>query len=105
VNDEGNRMHQLTRLDDYDPVEGVDPVPVGTDRKTGQPIMAHLLAKPKEFVEADQREREERRRGTEEAMVRNPNEIPNAGANPNPASARTYVAKGTSISRGNQILE
>jgi hypothetical protein len=104
VNDEGNRMHRFTVLDDYDPVEGVAPVPVGT-AEDGKPIMAHLLAKRRDFIEEDQRARDKRRRETEEAMVRNPDEASRHGVNPNPASAQTYVVKGSSINRGNQILE
>lgn len=105
VNDEGNRIFQLTQRDDYDPVEGVDPVPVGTDPRTGQPIKAHLLAKRRDFIEDDRRKADERRRATEEAMVRTPDAVSGVGANPSPATAQTYVAKGSSISRGNQILE
>jgi hypothetical protein len=39
--------------DDYNKVEGVDPVPVGTGID-GKPILAHLLAKPIEFMREDQ---------------------------------------------------
>lgn len=107
VNDEGNRMHQLTKLDDYDKVEGVDPVPVGTD-KSGKPVMAHLLAKPTSFIAEDQAKKEERRTAVERAMVKG--HVPTApGAEPAPVSgamgATTYVDKATSIGRGNQILE
>lgn len=105
VNDEGNRIVQLTTQDDYDPVEGVEPVPVGTDPRTGQPIKAHLLAKPREFIEEDRRKKDERRRAVEDAMVRTPDAAPGVGGNPHPATAPTYVAKGSSITRGNQILE
>ena len=105
VNDEGNRMHQLTVQDDYDPVEGVEPVPIGTD-KTGKPIMAHLLAKRADFIAEDREQREAKRRETETALLRG--EVPASGGdNPRPADtgSSTYVAKGTEIRRGNQILE
>lgn len=107
VNDEGNRLHRLTVRDDYDKVEGVDPVPVGTD-PSGKPIMAHLLSKPAEFIEQDKRTADERRRAVERAMVRG--EVPSApGADPQPVEgalgASTYVVKGSSIGRENQILD
>jgi hypothetical protein len=57
INDLGNRMYQKTKLDDWDPVEGIDPVPVGTDQRTGKPVMAHYCAKPKEFLEQDNAKR------------------------------------------------
>lgn len=106
VNDQGNRMHRFTVQDDYDPVEGVEPVPVGTD-EAGKPIMAHLLAKPREFIEEDQDRAEARRRETEEALFRTADDSTRAGAgkNPNPATAERYVAPETSYRRGNQILE
>lgn len=105
VNDTGNRMHQLTVQDDYDPVEGVEPVPVGTDPHTGQPIMARLLAKRADFIKEDREKRAKTRDETETSLLRG--EVPATGGdNPRPAGpSPTYVAKGTSISRGNQILE
>lgn len=52
TNDEGNRMYAKTQLDDWDKVEGVEPIPVGTD-PAGKPILAHLCKKPKGFCEED----------------------------------------------------
>ena len=105
VNDEDNRIYRFTVQDDYDRVEGVDPVPVGTG-KDGKPTMAHLLAKPREFIEEDRRKADAKRREVEDALVRSPDAPDQAGAsaNPNPASAQRYIAKGSNISRGNQIL-
>src|SRR4051812_11790681 len=60
VNDEDNRMHRFTVLDDYDPVEGVAPVPIATG-PDGKPIMAHLLSKPAEFFREDQEKAERSR--------------------------------------------
>jgi hypothetical protein len=105
VNDTGNRMHQLTVQDDYDRVEGVEPVPVGTDL-TGKPILAHLLAKRADFIAEDRAERAKVRDNTEQSLLRG--EVPGGADpdNPRPAGpSPTYVAKGTNISRGNQILE
>lgn len=107
VNDEGNRMHQLTVLDDYDKVAGVDPVPVGTD-KSGKPVMAHLCAKRTDFIAEDQARKEDRRKGIERSMVKG--QVPTApGAEPAPLrgamGAETYVDSASSIGRGNQIIE
>lgn len=68
INDDGNRMHNLTVRDDYDKVEGVAPVPVGT--KDGKPIMAHLCSKPTAFIEEDRAKAEKRRKETERALLR-----------------------------------
>jgi hypothetical protein len=106
VNDEGNRMYQLTELDDYNKVEGVDPVPVGTG-VDGKPILAHLLAKPLEFMREDQDRAEAKRKQMEEALFRSadaPDQAA-AGSNPNPASAQRYVAKESKIGRANQVLD
>ena len=75
VNDDGNRMHNLTKLDDYDKVEGVEPRVVGTT-KEGKPINAHLCSKPSAFIREDQEKLDARRRETEAALLRgkNPND-------------------------------
>jgi len=102
-------MHQLTVLDDYDRVEGVDPVPVGT-KPDGSPLMAFLCSKPTEFIEEDKRAAEKRRRETEMGMVKG--QVPvqtDQGEMLVPVrgqlGAETYVDKATSIGRGNQIIE
>lgn len=107
VNDEGNRIHNLTVRDDYDKVDGVDPVRVG-QTKEGQPLYAHLLSKPNEFIAEDRAKLEERRRDQERAMVKG--QVPTApGAEAAPVhgqkGAEMYVDAATSIGRGNQILE
>lgn len=107
ANDEGNRIHRLTVLDDYDKVEGVEPVPVGTD-ESGKPILAHLLSKPNEFIAEDRAKQDERRKDVERAMVKG--RVPTApGSEPAPLAgqmgAETYVDASTSIGRGNQIIE
>jgi hypothetical protein len=105
VNDTGNRIYRLTQQDDYNPVEGVDPVPVGKDPQTGLPMTAHLLAKRADFIAEDRQERAKVRDNTEQSLLRG--EVPGGDPdNPRPAGpSPTYVAKGTNISRGNQILE
>lgn len=67
INDIGNRMYQKTELDDWDKVPGVEPVPVGTDNRTGGRIMAHFCAKPKEFLAEDNRRRIDRINAREQA--------------------------------------
>jgi hypothetical protein len=107
VNDEGNRMYRLTQLDDYDKVEGVEPVPVGV-APDGKPILAHLLSKPIEFIAEDRAKAEQRRAATEEALFTHPDAAEQAGKgrNPNPATAERYLDKSTNVRRGgNQILE
>lgn len=79
INDEGNRIHNLTQLDDYDRVDGVEPVVVGTT-KEGAPIKAYLHSKPLDFVREDADARDARRRETEAALLRGKNpEDPTAG--------------------------
>lgn len=107
ANDEGNRMHQLTVQDDYDPVPfDVKPVPiaVGPD---GQAIKAHLLSKPLEYFQEDQAKQQRKIKETEDALFKRPEAADAAGKdrNPNPGTAERYLDKSTSINRSqNQIL-
>ena len=108
VNDEGNRINDLTVHDDYDKVEGVEPVPVVVDRKSGATVMAHLLSKPTAFIDEDRRKAETRRKAQEEALFTHPEA---AGKGRAPGGAERYLDKATKIGRetvpagGNQILE
>lgn len=107
VNDTDNRMHRFTVQDDYDKVEGVEPVPVGTN-EAGQPIMAHLLSKPNEFIAEDRARAEEKRQAVEKALFHEPDaaEAAGRGKNPNPAGgAERYIAPESSFRRGNQVLD
>jgi hypothetical protein len=106
VNDEGNRMYLLTEQDDYNKVENVQPVPVMTGLD-GKPIEAHLLAKPKAFMQEDQDRAEAKRKRQEDALFRSPDEVDRAGAgeNPNPANVQRYVSKDSKIGRANQVLD
>lgn len=108
VNDVGNRVLALTQQDDYDKVEGVEPVPVVVDRKSGTTVMAHLLSKPAEFIREDQGKAEARRKLTEDAFFQRPDAADAKGRNPNPATAERYVDEAARIRRGgekNQILD
>jgi hypothetical protein len=94
INDEGNRIHNMTKLDDYDRVEGVEPVVVGTT-KEGQPIKAYLHSKPDAFIEQDRAKAEAPRREFEKSLER--------GKNPNDPIAGNdsfYADEANSIRRG-----
>lgn len=54
--DMGGRMQQLTQSDDWDKVPGVDPIHGGTG-EAGLGFKMHLLMKPREFMEADRRDK------------------------------------------------
>jgi hypothetical protein len=95
ANDEGNRIEQLTVHDDYDKVEGVEPVTVVVNQKTGETCRTHLLSKPTRFVEDDRKKVEAVRRETEAALLR--------GKNPNDPIAGDdsfYADEANSIRRG-----
>ena len=95
ANDVGNRIEQLTVRDDYDKVEGVEPVTTVLDRKTGETCRTHLLSKPTAFIEEDRAKAEKPRRETEEQLLR--------GKNPGDPIAHNeafYAVEGNSISHG-----
>jgi hypothetical protein len=111
VNDENNRLYDLTVRDDYDRVEDVEPVPVGR-QEDGTPLLAHLLSKPIEFIREDQAKAEERRKSVEKGMVKGKMPVkteegemlvPVQGAK----GAETYAVSGNRIGKdgGNKILE
>jgi hypothetical protein len=92
VNDDGNRMHNLTVRDDYDKVDGVKPVVVGKD-KDGRPIKAHLCSKPAAFIAEDEEKRDAGRRELERALLR--------GKNPeNAGNDSFYADPANQIQRG-----
>lgn len=97
VNDEGNRMYNLTMLDDYDKVEGVDPRVVGTT-KEGKPIKAHLCSKPAAFVEEDRAKLDAPRREMERALLRG--KIPGDSSSHDDRYSQGYVDEASSISHG-----
>lgn len=93
INDTGNRMHNKTKLDDWDKCEGIDPVPVGTDAQ-GKPILAYLCAKLLKYYEEDQRAALAFRREQEVAMMR---AMPKGDPEAPVDKATTYVPEGNSI--------
>lgn len=69
VNDTKGRVQHLTTRDDYDKVDEVEPVRVGT-ADDGSAIFAHLLAKRNDFIDEDRRTADQRRREIEQAQVK-----------------------------------
>lgn len=102
ANDDGNRIHRLTVLDDWDKVEGVEPREVLLDKAKGITCKAYLLSKPKDFTDEDRRKKDAVRRGTEKAMLEGA--VPNAGDVPATRPDNLYVDKANKIERGNQII-
>lgn len=77
ANDQGSRLFDLTKRDDWDLCGSENPEasdedrvrrPVGTD-KLGKPIYAYLVRKPKAFVEEDRKVKEERLQQMEAGLV------------------------------------
>jgi len=69
VNDSGSRIADLTTRDDYDKVEGVEPVKVDVDEE-GKPVFAHLLAKRDDFIAEDRAKQDQRRKNAEAGMLK-----------------------------------
>jgi hypothetical protein len=100
VNDTGNRIADLTQSDDYDLVEGVDPVKVGTNDE-GKPLYAYLLSKRSDFIAQDREKSDQRRREVEKARFDAGTSQPIEGLK----GATTYVDPASKIGRANQVLE
>lgn len=110
VNDENNRLYNLTVRDDYDRVDGVEPVPVGK-KEDGSPLLAHLLSKPTEFLREDQARAEKRRKAVEQGMVKGKLPVKTAEGEEmlvpvqGARGADTYAPASNAIGGGNKILE
>lgn len=97
INDDGNRMHQMTEQDDWDIVDSplVKPVPVGTS-KDGQPVTARLCSKYQDWYDQDQRDKarllDERERAVERGAKIDPDD--------KRQTETSYVPEGNRISRG-----
>lgn len=107
VNDEGNRLYNLTTKDDYEKVDGVEPVRVDT-AKDGKPIFAHLYAKRNDFIAEDRAAADKRRREMEAGMMKG--KVPTGpGGELAPAQgqkgAEVYADSANSIGRENRIIE
>lgn len=106
VNDTGSRVADLTLRDDYDPVDGVEPVKV--DFIDGNPVYARLYSKRNDFIAEDRAKAETERKAVEAGMHKGA--IPGeAGAEAQPLQgvmgAPVYVDQASKIGRANQILE
>lgn len=97
VNDEGNRIVQLTKYDDYDPVDGVEPVYVGTT-KDGKPIKAHLHSKPTDFIREDAQAKDKPRREMEQALLRG--RVPGDQHSHDDKYSSGYLDEASNISHG-----
>lgn len=97
INDEGNRMVQMTKYDDYDPVDGIEPVPVGTT-KEGKPIIAILHSKPTAFIEEDRAKKDEPRREMERALLRG--KVPGDSHGHDEKYSQGYVDEASQITHG-----
>ncbi|RAK52126.1 hypothetical protein [Phenylobacterium deserti] len=95
VLDRPKRMHQLTVRDDWDRVDGVEPIPDHAD-KAGNQLNLVLVKKRKEFWEEDQRAKGQALREQEQAMVRKASNDPQ---DDRPADV-SYVPDGNSITSG-----
>jgi hypothetical protein len=96
INDEGNRMYAKTQLDDWDKVDDVPSIPVGTDRD-GKPIKAHLCRKLKEFCDEDARKLENDLREQEKGMIQGERDASSKADLPDSVA---YVPGKNSINRG-----
>lgn len=85
---DSDRMYELTERDDYDKVDGIEPV---TTRRLndGSPVKMILLSKPKAFIDADRAKLEDIRAGKEKAAVKG-----------SELAADMYVDAATSIQHG-----
>jgi hypothetical protein len=106
VNDTGSRVADLTTHDDYDPVEGVDPVQV--DFVDGKPVYAKLFSKRNDFIKEDQAKADEQRKAVEAGMHKG--RIPGQNGAPvqqlqGAMDAPVYVDPASKIGRANQVLE
>lgn len=93
--DNPKRIHSLTVRDDWDRVEGVEPIPDHID-KTGRQANLVLLKKRREFWEEDQREKARIRKEQEQAMMRAAKSDPQDDR----PEAVSYVPEGNRINTG-----
>lgn len=101
-NDTGNRISDLTTRDDYDRVDDVEPVKVGTDAE-GKPLYSHLLAKRDDFIAEDRAKADKRRREIEAARFRPQTDQADGMPLQGQLGATTYVDPASSLKRRNEI--
>lgn len=93
IRDEPGRVHAMTKLDDWDRVEGVEPIP-DTVGKSGQ-INLVLVKKRKDYWEEDQRRKQAAIKDHEKAILSATKNDPQG----NP-EAVSYVPEGNTITHG-----
>lgn len=96
INDTGDRVHQMTKMDDWDIVEGAaaggnEETGTGTTiragtQDNGAALRSVLVRKPKEFAVADEAAKQRKIDETEQGMKR-------------PSQDNQYAADGMTISR------
>lgn len=91
------RMVQLTKQDDYDPVDGVKPVTTRALRD-GSRIEMVLLSKPTRFIEEDRRKADEPRREIEKSFLRG--KVPGDPHSHDDQYSSGYVDEASTIIRG-----
>lgn len=69
--DDGSRMDQLTKSDDWDKVPNVKPIHGGV-KASGAAMELHLLMKPKAFMEQDRAEKEAALKRSEQDRLAHP---------------------------------
>lgn len=95
-NDVDNRVYQLTKLDDWDRVDGVEQQQCSTD-EFGKPVMRVLLKKKKELYDSDKAdELQDKVTTPEKALVNSARTDPNDTR----SDEHSYVTPGNSISTG-----
>lgn len=97
ANDRGQRIHNLTIMDDWDKVEGIEPITVDAE-KDGTPIKAYLLSKPDEFVQEDEKRKMARLRETEDGIFRR-GDIVGEGASDLSGAVAYTPAEGNRLNR------
>lgn len=95
INDDRNRIHAKTQLDDWDVVSGVDARTVGTDRE-GKPLKAYLCKKRKDFSAEDEVRKMADLKEQEMGMIQG---VRDEAAKESLPDAVAYTPAGNSINR------
>jgi hypothetical protein len=91
------RMTQLTKRDDYDPVDGVEPVTT-RNLSDGARVEMILLSKPTRFIEADKAKADEPRREVEKSFLRG--KVPGESHGHDDRYSSGYVDEASNITHG-----
>jgi hypothetical protein len=95
---DSRRMFQLTQQDDYDPVDGVEPVTT-RNLSDGAQVQMILLSKPTAFIDEDKAKKDAPRRELEKSFLRG--RVPgNPADTGNTTYSETYVDPASKITHG-----